>query len=333
VIGDTHGGTDLGPAPRLDFSTNANPLGPDPHVMAALRDVNVSAYPEPSYTAVRGRLGAFHEVDPACVVVGAGASELIRRLVTWWSGPIVVTDPTFGEYAAAAFAVGRRVITAGDDGDFLAALGGGALGFLCVPNNPDGRLPLEGFVEQAAGTAGASGGLLVIDAAYAPFCSPWPVLSSSAVVLHAPNKVHGCTGLRAGYAVVPSREMAIELRRVAPSWVVGNHGASFLAASVTSQAQEWVNETTGTLRTWRADLADGFRVRGFAVIEGPANFLLVDVGHADTVTETLRADGLRVRSCVSFGLPRHVRIAALAPEANTELLASVDRSVPGGVTS
>jgi histidinol-phosphate/aromatic aminotransferase/cobyric acid decarboxylase-like protein len=40
----THGGTDAMPDPRYDFSSNANPLGPCPSVLAAVRNADVTRW-------------------------------------------------------------------------------------------------------------------------------------------------------------------------------------------------------------------------------------------------------------------------------------------------
>jgi histidinol-phosphate/aromatic aminotransferase/cobyric acid decarboxylase-like protein len=88
-----HGGTDAGPLPRLDLSTNASPYGPSPIAHAAMQ-VHVGPYPDPAATTVRATLAEAIGVDPAEIVVGAGATELIDRLVRVLDGPVLVQDPS-----------------------------------------------------------------------------------------------------------------------------------------------------------------------------------------------------------------------------------------------
>src|ERR1700730_17789552 len=76
-----HGGTDSMPDPRYDFSSNANPLGPCPSVLAAVRSADVTRYPDPLYAKLRATLAAQHKTTPDRIVIGAGASELILRLI------------------------------------------------------------------------------------------------------------------------------------------------------------------------------------------------------------------------------------------------------------
>lgn len=76
----SHGGPDALGIPPHDFSTNANACGPCPAVLQALRQAPVRTYPDPACTALRQRLGRWHGVDAARIVIGASASELIFRL-------------------------------------------------------------------------------------------------------------------------------------------------------------------------------------------------------------------------------------------------------------
>mgnify|MGYP000844426087 FL=1 len=76
----SHGGPDALGIPSHDFSTNANACGPCPPVLQALQQASVHTYPDPACTAVRQRLGRWHGVDAARIVIGASASELIFRL-------------------------------------------------------------------------------------------------------------------------------------------------------------------------------------------------------------------------------------------------------------
>ena len=103
-----HGGTDSMPEPRYDFSSNANPLGSCPSVLAAVRSADVTRYPDPMYAKLRETLAAHHHTRPDRIVVGAGASELILRLIRHIDGPVQQLAPTFSEYARGARLAGRR---------------------------------------------------------------------------------------------------------------------------------------------------------------------------------------------------------------------------------
>jgi len=335
-----HGGTDAGPEPQWDFSTNANPLGACPSVLEAVRAADVTRYPDPHYVALRAALAAHHATDPACIVIGTGVSELILRLVRACPGPVLVLGPTFSEYERCARIEERAVIEVATPAAFLqhrqdAQVHGfrspqnhRGLGFVCWPNNPTGHCWDLDFLSQAAGRGSqtACRGRLVVDLAYAPLC-PHPMLqaveaaTAQAVRLYAPNKAFGLTGLRAGYAVTPHPWP--ELEQSAASWPVGPDGVAFLEAAIGAPALAWLEASRLRLADWRRALAIGLADLGCAVRESPASFLLAEIGDAAKVTAGLGRHGLRVRDCTSFGLSGWIRLRAAPPEPRAALLATL----------
>jgi len=153
-----HGGTDSIPDPRYDFSSNANPLGPCPSVLAAVRNADVTRYPDPRYTRLRATLAAHHRTVPERIVVGAGASELILRLISRIEGAVQQLVPTFSEYARGARLAGRTLISARSAAAFLRAQSEHpGLGFICWPHNCDSSPRLRGVtLSEADGVANAN---------------------------------------------------------------------------------------------------------------------------------------------------------------------------------
>jgi histidinol-phosphate aminotransferase len=314
-----HGGTDSLPQPRHDFSSNANPLGPCPAVLAAIRRADLTRYPDPMYTQLRGRLGEFHQVSPERIVVGAGASELILRLIRRSSGTIRQLVPTFSEYARGAHLMRRRVSSVHSPRAFLRAQERDpGLGFLCWPNNPTGDAwPLEFIAAAAAGP-------LVVDLAYAPLCEGSAAAgieraAARAYRLYSPNKAFGLTGVRGAYLIAPRIERHLALD--APSWVIGRDAVALLESGAGRPAQRWLEQSLPRVRRWRTGLAGSLRDMGLTVSEGPATFLLVRVGEATRIAAGLRGRGIRVRDCTSFGLPEWLRLSAQGPAAQKALLA------------
>lgn len=322
-----HGGTDAGPEPRFDFSSNANPLGPCPLVLDAVRHADVSTYPDPNYVRLRQILADYHDTTPERIVVGAGASELILRLIRHQRGSVHVLGPTFSEYARCARVERRVAIEAGTTKEFLhLQRARHGLGFLCWPNNPTGfEWSLE-FVAEAARR-----GPLVVDLAYAPLCPDGELArveaaAAAAIRLYSPNKAFGLTGLRAAYLVTPNVRRSLSW--TAPTWVLDRVGEAFLAAAVQPAALQWIAETRPTFASWRRSLAGQLETRGMTVRESPATFLMARVGAAGQLSRDLRERGVRVRDATSFGLPEWIRLSAQSPEAQGYLLEQLDALRP-----
>lgn len=326
-----HGGPDSGPPPRHDFSSNANPVGACPSVLAAVRAADVTRYPDPTYTALRARLADYHGVAANRIVVGAGASELILRLIRHARGSVQVLGPTFSEYERCGRLVGRTVYQAETPEEFLQLRRvRRGLGFICWPNNPTGsQWPLELLSEAA------HQGPLVVDLAYAPLCAggalaPAEAAAKRAVRLYAPNKSFGLTGVRAAYAITPTALPT--LAQQAPAWVLDKTGEAFLAATTEPDALRWLAASRPLYGQWRTELAAALRARGHEVQESPATYLLARVGDARRLSLALRARGVRVRDCSSFGLPGWIRLSAQPPDAQHDLLVQLDQLRTEGPT-
>lgn len=305
-----HGATDSGPEPDLDFSSNAHPLGPCPAVLAAMGRHDPTRYPDPSYAELRRRLAGVHGVHPDQVVVGAGAAELVHRIVRAGGGTVRHQLPGFGEYAHAAACAGLPCGPFPSEGTPEA--GPGTV-FLCLPNNPDGSCPDSPTLAALAQGCHSGGATLVLDLAYLPFLESPPALPISAIHLHAPNKAFGLVGVRAAYALAPDPESGRRLAAAAPSWVLGAQGVAFLEACVGEAALGWLAETSPTARDLRAALASLLRGHGFRVRESSATHLVARheaLEGSGALAAALRQKGVRVRDTSSMGLPGWVRLAA-----------------------
>jgi histidinol-phosphate aminotransferase len=320
----THGGTDSMPDPRYDFSSNANALGPCPSVLAAVRNADVTRYPDPLYRHLRAVLAAHHRTTPDRIVVGAGASELILRLIRCTDGSVQQLAPTFSEYAHGAWAERRRLISARSPAAFLRAQSAHpGIGFVCWPNNPTGDLwPLE-FVSAAA-----AAGPLVVDLAYASLCEEHHAAAVEAAArdayrLYSPNKAFGLTGVRGAYVITPRVDRC--LTRAAPSWVIGRDAVAFLEAAAEPQAHAWLGDTRPRLQNWRERLAASLQRLGLDVRQSPATFLLAKVGDATRIAASLRRCDIRVRDAGSFGLRQWIRLSAQPPAAQKALLSALEK--------
>lgn len=309
-----HGATDAGPEPLLDFSSNAHPLGPCPSALRALKTHDATRYPDPTYSRTRSILGELHGVAPERIVLGAGAAELIHRIVRIRGGTVMHRRPGFGEYAHAARCAARPAVAYADAES--ASLEPGTF-FICLPDNPDGYCPSSSALAEIAGRCVASDALLVLDLAYLPLLESPPSLPESALHLHAPNKATGLTGVRAAYAVAPTEELGRILSASAPSWVVGTEGVGFLESIADAETRSWIARTAPEARRLRSLLAGVLRDAGFEVRESAATHLVArhpQWRDASALTTSWRARGVRVRNTASMGLPGWIRMAARPEE-------------------
>lgn len=354
MVAPAHGGPDDGPWIAADFSTNAHPCGPNPFVLLAVREARIEVYPDPAYRRLREMLATFHDVALERLVIGASASELIWRVTQLFANSaassaarVVIDAPTYGEYRRAASASGLPIQTAAQGGPNTKTLR-----WICSPNNPTGEL-LDAQIEHSVGGAD---GLVVVDLAYRPFHSllepgatQHPGLlraawADSVVQLWSPNKLHGLTGVRGAYLVLPEREhRALDertlaalnertLAALAPSWVLGADGVAMLNAHVSPQALGHLLAMQPALQSWKAAQDDALRRAGWQLRASRLHFGLgrppwpvrdaLPLRHWHWHWhEHLRRHGIKLRDAASFGLPDWVRLSARPPNDVLRLIA------------
>ena len=315
-----HGGPDAQGVPLWDFSTNANACGPCPEALAAVQQADAARYPDPAYTALRAQLAAFHGVEAARIVLAGSASEFIHRITALAAqrGMRAVAVPAhgYGDYTQAARARGLAV--------HPAPLATAGLHWACEPSSPLGQADAALSAWQAVGAPAQL--LRVLDCAYQPLrlhAHPAPP-PPTCWQLWTPNKALGLTGVRAAYAIAPQGgdADAADLAALAPSWPVGAHGVALLQAWVQPATQQWLAACLPRLRDWKDRQIALCAALGWQVLPGSqANYFCArpPVAALPDLLRDLRAQGIKLRDCASFGLPGVVRMGVLAPEAQDAL--------------
>ena len=323
TVAAMHGGTDALGVPAHDFSTNRNACGPCPMAVKALQAAHVAQYPDPHYLQLQAQLAAFHGVAVERIVIGGSSSELIHRLTLHAvrSGAKNVFFPPhhYGDYLQAA-RVWRLALCRRAEVSPLPALS-----WACEPSSP---LGVQEDIWPAWSKAASQQEWRVLDCAYRPL---WlegeaPQRSLDTVwQLWTPNKALGMTGIRAAYAIAPVHAAGAELkalRDLAASWVVGSHGVAMLQAWVSDEVQQWLAQSLVTLRRWKAQQLALCAKLGWQVVpDHQANYFVVRLPLDDIAAPlaAMRAQGVKLRDCASFGLPGHVRLGVLPPVSQAAL--------------
>ena len=344
-----HGGPDhaelerLGRRPDevLDFSVNANPVGPSSKVYEALSVVDVARYPDPECLLLRRTLAAVHGVAPENIIAGNGSAELMWLLGLAYlnSGDsVLIIGPTFGEYETVVRLMGAEPVhyravppDLRPDVDEIVRLmvrHGPKLTFLCNPNNPTGQYLSAEDVERIL--AAATHGFLVLDEAYVFFVEDaWPatplVFRGNLVILRSMTKDYALAGLRLGYALAAEEATSV-LRRVRPPWNV--NAAAQAAGNAALEDVEHLARAKEAVLEGKHYLMEALPKLGLMPVPSRANLFLVEVGDASAIYAKLLEKGVKVRNCTSFGLPNYIRLGARTlPEC--QRLVAVLREVLG----
>ena len=318
-----HGGPDALGVPLHDFSSNANACGPCPAALTAVRQADASLYPDASYSDLRQQLAAFHGVPVQRLLLAGSASEFIFRITALaaqrGAGAAWLPPHSYGDYAQAALA--WKLVVAPDPAQ-------AQLRWACDPSSPLGvaHADLHQLPDPAA--------ISVLDRAYEPLRLCGALAAPDAVLqkfwqLWTPNKALGLTGVRAAYVIAPQDSQdtvaqVVQLERLAPSWVVGAHGVAMLQAWTEPAVQNWLADSLVSLCDWKARQIALCESLGWTCLPSDANFFCAKPAlpqgmDLQRALGQVRAQGIKLRDCASFGLPGHVRLSVMPPAAQDAL--------------
>lgn len=337
-----HGGDVYGTPITLDFSSNVNPFGTPPNVIAAIRRAAalVRQYPDPYCRALTEAISAQEGVGESMILCGAGAAELIYA----YCGALqpqkaMELAPTFLEYSAAAAHFGAKLLRvpllAPDflpDDRLLDALQEEKpdVLFLCTPNNPTGRLLDHALLQKALDICLAQGTHVLLDECFLDFThgrSAKNLLSQykNLLILKAFTKNYALAGMRVGYCLTENPRLLSQMAAGSQPWNVSLPAQQAAIAALENPG--WITQAKAMLPTQREALSRGLRSLGFTVCPSQANYLLffAPVG----LDRALQKERIAIRNCENYpGLGSGwYRIAVRLEEENNALIAAMQRAM------
>jgi len=326
----------LKPEEVLDFSVSANPFGPSPEVREAITSTVLDRYPDSESSELRNALATHLSVNPENLIIGNGSTEIIRLIASAYfpkDSPVLIVEPTFGEYEIACRIAGakifRHLIQESDNfklntDELVRSIRSHQpkAVFLCNPNNPTGQYLKRDKIEQILSACEDT--LLILDEAYVSFTTePWNSLElvdrENLIIIRSMTKDYALAGLRLGYGAA-NPAIIDTLKKVCSPWNV-NAVAQSAGTTVLSN-QYHLNRCKDDILKAKGFLLEKLSALGLNPLPSDANFFLLNVGNAARFRQKLLRHGIMVRDCTSFGLPKYVRIAPRTlPECEKLILA------------
>lgn len=291
-------------------------------------------YPDPMQWRLKEKVAEIKGVPKECILLGNGSDEPIDLILRAFCEPgkecMLTVDPTYGMYQVAAEVnnVTCRKVKLTSDFQidmpaFLSQIDETVKAiYLCSPNNPTGNSLNRKDIYQILDTFK---GIVVVDEAYIDFSSlpsytkdlsKYPNL----VVFQTLSKAWGAAGIRLGMAFA-SPEIISVLNKIKYPYNV-NQLTQEKALEILNNQETMKSQLTLILseRTrLQQELTAIPCVR--KIYPTDANFILVDVGDADTVYQKLVDQGIIVRNRNKVVLCAGcLRITVGTEEENTALL-------------
>jgi histidinol-phosphate aminotransferase len=327
----------------LDLSQTTWPELSHPSIVSAVTFVarrGMHRYPHLRGSQLHDELAERHGVDPARVILGNGAAELLssatraliepgQRLLSTWP-----TYPLFPIMARRAH--GRAVAVSGGVDALLkdAAEPDTRVIAIASPNDPTGELLSTSELERLL--AGLPEGVAVLlDESLVEFADAQPVNSSltllaehsQLLVFRSFSKAWGLAGLRVGYAIggPGSEELLAELQPDLGVSEVSQAGALEALRS----CSEILARRVAAIARERASVTAGLRERGFDVTDSQANFVWAShpAIEGGELSARLARAGILVAGGTALGEPHHVRIGLRDSAATERLLGAIDKAL------
>lgn len=290
----------------LDFCYLVNPYFPPERMKAEMRanfDTLLTEYP--SGMRVNSLLAAKQfNVHVENIIVGNGAAELIKSLMSLLSGVTGFVRPTFEEYPnryssddSLVFVPENHDYSYTAD-DLMEFFGDKAIDNLIVinPDNPSGNYICKADLLRLVEWAREKGIRLVIDESFVDFADE---LDSSLLyneilepnphlyVMKSISKSYGVPGLRLGVLASGDTETIARMKKDVAIWNINSFGEFYMQIE-----EKYKNDYAAALVKIRAERArfvgELSNIPGIRVIPSQANFVMVELDDSISPKELLK---------------------------------------------
>lgn len=338
---------------RLDLNECAYP--PSPQVLEAIQKaaVNLNWYPDGTCPGLSTRLAEMLDVPRDVICYGAGSTQLLTAITQIAIGskdnliaPDLLWQRFRGVFRAAdadVTSVPNKPDGAIDVDGMISGIGNRTrLSIALTPNNPTGLMLNADQIRKLCRET-PDNVLLFIDEAYHEFAvhaggadaleivkernGPW-------IVTRTFSKAYALAGLRLGYAICSSQEIANALRLGTSTFNVS--GIAEVAALAALDDADYTAFILERNKQEMERIKSACRDMGLGYMDSVTNFIVIDVGvPAGQVVEAMRERSIRIATPGDESRPTSIRVSTGTPDdtdafltALEEILDQADRESP-----
>ena len=332
----------LDPSAIVKLASNECPLGVSPKALRAMKTgiKEMNLYPDGGSYYLRQRVAALHHVAPNQIVFGNGSNEILEFIAHCFLGrgtSAVMSRHAFVIYKILSIMTGAEPIEVPMKGlthNLLkmakAVRKDTRVIFVCNPNNPTSTIVKEKQISQLMARV-PSDALVVFDEAYAEIClKRMPDTLSyvrdgrNVIILRTFSKAYGLAGLRIGYGIT-TPEIAAALEKPRQPFNLNRLGQIAAVAALDDQA--FVRRSKRVYRSGAKQIMTACKRLGLAYEPPTANFMLIKVGDAKKVFDTLLRKGVIVRPMGPYELPEWIRVSFGTEAENERFIAALEKAI------
>jgi adenosylcobyric acid synthase len=236
AIADTF---NIDPKEVIDFSASLNPLGFPAYTRTCVSRAleNITRYPDPDYTELKGTIADSHSIQPENVVLGNGSSELMMTLLAVLKPTqALIPVPSYIDYInyCGLLSIKIELFPLSPESDFtideqkftsvLADQPADSIVILGNPNNPTGKTLEPTFIYTIC--KAFPNLIFCVDEAYQMLSSskselPKPPPPPNLIRIISLTKAFCIPGLRFGY-IIGSQHIADTINKLLPCWNINS---------------------------------------------------------------------------------------------------------------
>jgi len=339
-----------------DYSHNLNPFGPpeDLGEIIAQAVSDIGHYPDDSCAELKDTISKTFNLDPDCITIGAGSSDIIRNFPNTFMRPgdqVIINRPSFAEYAQQCRIVGAEIMwnNLRPEDDFRIDLDslmfeadGVKAMYICNPNNPTGRVEPRDKVISIVRECEDRGILVFLDETLLELVPGYVDITLSGmvdrftnlVVASSMTKSFAIPGIRIGFGF-SNPDIIQEMEKVRMTWNVGQIEQT-VANVLLRDRMDYVDRAAMVMAEESEIMNSSLEEIGFPVGEVSDSFFyfnsLEPLGMVcSDFKKRMLSHGIMVRDCASFGeeFAPYVRYSVKDRERNCRFIAAVDSILNG----
>jgi len=326
------------------LSSNENPLGTSPKVIAAIvsaaQDLHI--YPDRTDKALCQALAKDfdHALSPAQFMAsnsGSDVIEMILRAFVNIGDEVIVSNPCFVPYEAFSSKLGGVVVDVPLKGTTYVIDVEGIINaitnktkviFLTSPNNPTGsyisKADLESLLPQIPAHI-----VIIYDEVYRHFAEaadfvtgvPYVAAGHNIIAVNSFSKTYGLAGMRVGYCY-GSEKLISYIKQLSKPFIINK--LSLVAAIAALSDQAFIDEVVSLVKDERRYIFKELDRLGINYTLSQANFYLIEPPlPAPDFVAHMMSEGVMVRAVDKFGAPGKVRISIGDREANLAVINAI----------
>lgn len=332
----------------LDFCYLVNPYFPPQQLIDEMKaNFKVLLTQYPSGMRVNALLASRNfSVHQQNIIVGNGAAELIKCLMSHFDGATGFIHPTFDEYPNRYKDKANIVFTPTNPGftytadDLINFFNANPVRNLVLinPDNPSGNyIPMQDVL-RIIKWAKESGVRLIIDESFADFADErnntlirQDILDSSKdlYVIKSISKSYGVPGLRLGVMASGNTELISALKKDVSIWNINSFAEFYM--QIEEKYKKDYERALENIRAERTRFQKALsRINGIKVFPSQANYVMVELvdglSSKATTRELLTEKGIFVKDLAGkLGGKQYLRIAVRNSEDNDMLISALEQ--------